>query len=213
MESSLADPMHLFKATLTAALLLAALSCGGGKIPPTRYYVLDLPPAPAPKSATSDKSLAVRSVGAADPYNQDRIVYRPSRQEVGFYEYHRWAADPRESIQAALIDKLAATGLFKAVASYDGRLQPDYLLQTRIERLEEVDFESGVQVYVEVGADLIDASDGAVIWSGDGKGSGTVTSPDVAQVVSQMSAATAASLDAIVQELTAAVQELTAARR
>ena len=28
---------------------------------------------------------------------QDRIVYRPSPVEVGFYEYHRWAERPNDT--------------------------------------------------------------------------------------------------------------------
>ncbi len=194
--------MHPYKAILPAAFFLAALACGGGKIPSTHYYKLDLPAAPAPRPSTAQESLAVRAVTAADPFTQDRIVYRPSRQEVGFYEYHRWAADPRESVQSALLGKLKASGLFKNVAGYDGRLKADYILQTRIERLEEVDFESGVKVYVELAAELVDADTGRVAWTGGGQGSGTVTSPDVKEVVAEMSKATAASLDQIVEGLT-----------
>lgn len=206
--------MHLFKAIphqviLAAALGLTTLCCGGGKIPATRYYALDLPAAPMPAAAntTPEKSLAVRGVTAADPYTQDRIVYRPSRQEVGFYEYHRWAADPRESVHNALLEKLKASGLFKVVGGYDGRMKADYVLQTRIERLEEVDFESGVKVYVELAAELLDASDNSAIWAGEGTGSGVVTSPEVSQVVAEMSKATADSLDEIVEGLRQALRE------
>ncbi len=206
MESSLPDPMHLYKAIphkaiLAGALLLAGLSCGGGKIPPTRYYALDLPPAPTPRSSSAQESLAVRPVTAASPFTQDRIVYRPSRHEVGFYEYHRWAADPRQSIHAALMDQLRASGLFRTVATHDGRQKTDYLLHARIERLEEVDFESGVKVYVELAAELVDASNNRVAWTGVGKGSGAVTSSDMAQVVAELSKATQASLEELVSSL------------
>ena len=201
MESSLPDPMHLFKAISTVALLTWALSCGGGKIPPTRYYTLDLPPAPSPQASTAQESVAVRPVTAADPFAQDRIVYRPSRHEVGFYEYHRWAADPRESVQSALIEELEASGLFQTVSAYDGRMRPDYLLQARIERLEEVDFESGVKVYVEIAAELVDASTNRVVWTGTGEASGTVGSPEVGAVVAEMSRAVTESLDQIVEDL------------
>lgn len=193
--------MHPYKAILPVAFLLAAIACGGGKIPSTHYYALDLPAAPAPKPSTAQESLAIRAVTAADPFTQDRIVYRPSREEVGFYEYHRWAADPRESVQSALLAKLKASGLFKTVAGYDGRLKADYILQTRIERLEEVDFESGVKVYVELAAELVDAGTGRVVWTGRGQGSGSVTSPDVKDVVAQMSQAMTTSLDQIVEGL------------
>jgi ABC-type uncharacterized transport system auxiliary subunit len=206
MKCSLLDPMHLYKAIphkafLAVALTLAALSCGGGKIPQTRYYTLDLPPAPSPQGSTAQESVAVRPLTAASQFTQDRIVYRPSRHEVGFYEYHRWAADPRQSIHAALMDKLRSSGLFATVSAHDGRQKTDYLLQARIERLEEVDFESGVKVYVEIAAELVDASSNRVVWTGVGRGSGGVTASDVAQVVAEMSKATEASLEAIIASL------------
>ena len=201
MECSLTDPMHLYKAIVAAALVVAALSCGGGKIPATHYYALDLPPAPAPSPSTTRETLAVAGMTAADPLAQDRIVYRPTRHEVGFYEYHRWAADPRESIRTALIDQLRATGLFQTVAPFDGRTKADLLLRSRIERLEEVDFENGVKVYSTISAELLEASTSRVVWTGRGEASETVSSPEVRQVVAKLSEATAASVKQLVAGL------------
>lgn len=198
---SLPDPMHLFKAIVSAALLLMALSCGGGKIPPTHYYALDLPPAPKPQVSASGKTLVVASVTAADPLTQDRIVYRPTRQEVGFYEYHRWASDPREAIRAALIDQLRAGGLFQTVAPFDGRTKGDFLLRSRIDRLEEVDFEDGVKVYAAISAQLLDVSTDRVVWTGRGEASEPVNSADVRQVVAAMSKATDAGLKQLAASL------------
>ena len=52
--------MRRFKAFfVTTLLVLGIVACGGGKIPPTRYYALELPAAPAPQSAGPAYSAAV----------------------------------------------------------------------------------------------------------------------------------------------------------
>jgi cholesterol transport system auxiliary component len=203
MVLSLPDAMPLYKVLSPAALGLILLSsCGGGKIPSTHYYALDLPPAPqsAPDSALKH-TLAVLPVRASEMLTQDRIVYRPTREEVGYYEYHRWAEDPRTSIQNALISRMRQTGAFAAVALFDGRTKTDYLLRTRIERLEEVDFEQGVKVYATISAELVEAETARVIWSGTGTGDGTVSQSDVRQVVTQLSAAASQALNEIAEQV------------
>ena len=201
--------MPFLKLLPPAALgLLLLTSCGGGKIPPTRYYALDLPAAPqaAPADALRH-TVAVLPVGATEMLEQDRIVYRPTREEVGYYEYHRWAEDPRTSIQNALIARLRQTGAFATVAPYDGRTKADYQLRSRIDRLEEVDFEQGVKVYVTLSAELVDGQTARVVWTGSGSGEGSVTQSDVRQVVSQMSAASKQALDSLAQQINTFVRE------
>jgi len=43
---------------------------------------------------------------------EGRIVYRENPEESGFYEYHRWAAEPAETITAAMIDALRSLRFF-----------------------------------------------------------------------------------------------------
>ena len=195
--------MPLFKLSLSSALALLLLSsCGGGKIPTTHYYALDLPAAPqqTPPDALR-QTLAVMPTGATEMLEQDRIVYRPTREEVGYYEYHRWAEDPRTSIQSALIARLRQTGAFATVAPFDGRTKADFLLRSRIDRLEEVDFEQGVKVYVTVSAELVDGQTARVVWTGAGTAEGAVTQSDVREVVTQLSAAAKQSLDRLAEQI------------
>ena len=196
--------MTPFKAIRLAPLALLLLTaCGGGKIPPTRYYSLDLPAAPQPSANVSGRqSVAVARFDASEMLTQDRIVYRPTREEVGFYEYHRWAEDPRTSIRRSLMAQLQSSGAFSAVAPYDGRTKTDFLLRGRVEQLEEVDFEGGVKVYARVAAELIDLSNNRVVWQGSGSSSGAVGESDMRAVVGQMSSAVKTSLDQIVTALT-----------
>ncbi|MEZ5366435.1 MAG: ABC-type transport auxiliary lipoprotein family protein [Bryobacterales bacterium] len=191
--------MPLIKVLPPAALgLLLLVSCGGGKTPATRYYALDLPAAPVKPAADALRNtLAVMPVRATEMLAQDRIVYRPTREEVGYYEYHRWAEDPRTSIQNALLNRLRETGAFVTVGLYDGRTKADYQLRTRIDRLEEVDFEQGVKVYTKISAELVDGQTARVVWTGEGTGEGVVSQSDVGVVVQQMSAASKQAIDQI----------------
>lgn len=193
--------MGHFKTIFPALVALLLLSCGGGKIPATHYYALDLPAAPAPAAQPLPHSLVVMPLKASSMLAQDRIVYRPSREEVGYYEYHRWAEDPRDSVMDALVQKVRASGAFTSVVRFDGRTRSDYILRSRIERLEEVDFEGGVKVYSAVSAELVDASTTRVVWEDSVTSSAEVGASNIAEIVRQLSDATSRSLDGLARSL------------
>lgn len=198
--------MGQFKTIFLAVIAMAMLSCGGGKIPPTHYYALDLPPAPAPAAPALPHTVVIMPLKTSSMLTQDRIVYRPSREEVGYYEYHRWAEDPRESVMDALIQKVRASGAFRSVARFDGRTQSDYVLRARIERLEEVDFEGGVKVYSAVSAELLEASTMRVVWEDSATSDATVAVSNVSEVVRQLSSATNRSLNDLTDSLAASLR-------
>lgn len=198
--------MGQFKTIFLTVIAIAMLSCGGGKIPPTHYYALDLPPAPAPAAQALPHTVVIMPLKTSSMLTQDRIVYRPSREEVGYYEYHRWAEDPRESVMDALIQKVRASGAFRSVAQFDGRTRSDYVLRARIERLEEVDFEGGVKVYSAVSAELLEASTMRVVWEDSATSDATVAVSNVPEVVRQLSSATNRSLNELTDSLAASVR-------
>ena len=74
----------------------------------THYYKLDLPPAPASSRAEGAATAIVAPFRGSKMLTQDKIIYRPSRQEVGFYEYHRWAEDPANDTRPSFARSLAA---------------------------------------------------------------------------------------------------------
>ncbi len=173
---------------LGAGALLALSGCGGGKIPTTRYYTLDLAaPAPAPQRLPFfGVVMPFRAAGIVD---RNRIVYRESREEVGFYEYHKWAQNPRTEIADALIKQLLARGSFSSLTLFDGRTKSDYILRGSIERLEEIDYDPPVSAAVEISLELIDGKSAEVVWSAAAAKTGPVTSGDVRSVVSGLSQA------------------------
>lgn len=178
-----------------AIVVLSALSCGG-EIPPTRYYKLNIPPAPLAAQGAGSKTAILMPFRGSKILTQDKIVYRPNREEVGFYEYHRWAEDPRTTIAQSLLDHLRSKKTFHRIVLFDGRTTADYIIRGRIERLEEVDSPEGstVSVALRVSADLLSVANREPLWSGAHEETVGVQVRDVRTVVSKMSAAAAASV-------------------
>ena len=170
-----------------AVMALIALAGCGGAVKYPNYYALHIPPPPDPPAQEGVRaSLAVREFRSPAYLHQGAIVYKTSPEQVGFYNYHRWAADPREVVTNAVTDRLRASGNFTQVKLYDGRPDVDYVLSGRIERLEEVDYEGGVKVEVAISAQMTNLTTGAAVWTNTVDEIGTVGQRDVPAVVSEM---------------------------
>ena len=169
----------------------------GGKILYPQYYALDIPPAPSPAAADArlPATLAVRRFEALPYLRQGRIVYRPGPAEIGFYDYHRWAADPAATVTAAMIDSLRSSRLFSFVKPYDGQSQQDYLMSGRLERLEEIDSGGSVRVEAKLSAELVDLRTGETVWTGDADETLEVETRNVNSVVVEMSHAVQKSIE------------------
>ena len=156
---------NLTTALVVMMIPLAALSgCGGMRYP--AYYTLNLPAPPDPPAAERVRnSIAVREFQSPGYLRQGPIVYRATPEEVGFYEYHRWAADPRMLVTSAVVEHLRANGQFSKVSMYDGHPNNDYVFSGRLEKLEEVDYQAGVNVEVAISAQITRVSTGATVWS------------------------------------------------
>lgn len=175
----------LFVLTIASAVSLAGCL---GKVKYPTYYALELPPpAVAPTSNAATVSVAVREFRSAEYLRRGSIVYRPSAQEVAFYDYHRWATEPPKTITESLVDHLRASGNFARVKNYDGRSDVDYVLGGRLDRLDEVDYQGGVKVEVTLSAQLTDTRTGKTIWEDTASESSIVDKREVSSVVAAMS--------------------------
>ena len=183
------------------ALTLFVASCGGGRRP--HYYALEIPPAPdrALSNPRFPGTVAVCRFETPSYLRQGRIVYRETPEEVGFYEYHRWAAEPAETVTTAMIDALGSSRLFSFVKRYDGHNQQDYLLNGRLERLEEIDYGGPVRVEVEISAELVNLRTGATEWTGDASATLHIENRNVDSVVRAMNRAVQNSVDQLVVNL------------
>ena len=168
------------------AALITLSGCGGAVKYP-KYYTFHLPPPSDPPAKEGVRaSLAVREFRSPTYLHQGAIVYKTSPEQVGFYNYHRWAVDPREVVTNAVTDRLRASGNFTQVKLYDGRSDVEYVLGGRIDKLEEVDYEGGVKVEVAITAQMTDLTTGEAVWTSTADEVGTVSNRDVPAVVSEM---------------------------
>lgn len=177
---------HLKVLALMLATIATLTGCAG-KIRYPSYYTLNIPPASDPPPEGSVRSsIAVREFQSPGYLRQGPIVYRRTPEEIGFYEYHRWAADPRAQVTNAVVDHLTAGGQFAAVSKYDGRSNADYVFSGRLEKLEEVDYGGGVKVEVAISAQISRVASGATVWSNTVSEAVAVPQRNVPGVVSQM---------------------------
>ena len=191
------------RAFLIMAIFISVFLAGCmGKMKYPTYYTLSLPPAvdPPPKGGTL-ASIAVREFQSPAYLREGPIVYLASPEEIGFYEYHRWAVDPRQAITHAIVERLRASGNFTLVKPYDGRNDVDYILTGRLERLDEVDYESGVRVEVALSAQVIDLHSGKTVWTNSAAEKARVDERKVSAVVSQMSNLTDRSIEELLKSL------------
>src|SRR5580700_1570673 len=111
------------------AALIGFVTLGGcAKVRYPDYYVLNLPnPVSASRgSGPIPATVAVREFRAPQYLTEGSIAYRPEAEQIAFYDYHRWAEDPRRSVTTAMMRELKP--VFESVELYDGRSGAEFML-------------------------------------------------------------------------------------
>jgi ABC-type uncharacterized transport system auxiliary subunit len=123
-------------------------SCGAAR--PSKYYQLTVPGDAAAGAQTADsppagqandpvpRTLLVGNLVASHLYREDRIVYGGAGEQMGTYEYQRWAEPPTEMVQEVLLRALRSSGRFRAVYAHRSNINGDFLLRGRIYDFKEV---------------------------------------------------------------------------
>jgi ABC-type uncharacterized transport system auxiliary subunit len=180
---------------------LALAGCGSVRYPTT--YVLNFP-SPVAQVAPSEVALgpvAIREFQCPEYLCEGRIVYRPSPEEVGFYEYHRWAMNPRQSIKQYVLEGLRAQSLFTSVTAHERGSDAAYVLSGNIERLEEVDQGRDVRVVCTISAQLLDTRSKFIVWSHAASETVRVEKRDIHGVVSSLSSAARTAADRLLKSM------------
>ena len=179
------------KLMLAVGLTTALTSLAGcvGKIRYPSYYVLNVP-APGPATDRSKPILgaaAVREFSAPEFLREGPIAYRKSPEQLDFYNYHRWAVDPRRAVTAAMVGEMQTRGLFQSVDMFDGHGSPECLVTGTLDHLEEVDHGSDVSIEVRVSARLINVRTGEVLWQDTATETARLDERSVPGIVAEMS--------------------------
>lgn len=156
------------KSTVTSVVLAMAVSMihGCGATRPSKYY--QLAPFVNPTSATSaypfPVTLILGRIRASHLYREDRIVYSGRGEEMGTYEYQRWAEPPTEMIEETLLRALRASGHYQGVASFGSESRGDFLLRGQLLDFKEVSGEPLV-ARMTLELELHDSKSGTTVWT------------------------------------------------
>jgi ABC-type uncharacterized transport system auxiliary subunit len=188
---------------VAAAILIICLTSACGKVRYPAYYILNFPQATAQSKASKQLpgAVLVREFQCPEYLCQGPILFRPSPEEVGHYEYHRWAVSPRIAITQFMVETLQEQSIFDYVSPYESGIAAAYSLKGRIERLEEVDSALDVKVECAISAELIDNKTGSIIWSDRASETLPVPQRNVKGVVNALTQASHTTVGNLVQSM------------
>jgi ABC-type uncharacterized transport system auxiliary subunit len=154
------------KRLATWTVILACLTAGCVKTRPLRYYTLSIPPGAAqPPAQPLPITIVVGRMNAPHLLRDDRVVYAMSDVELGVDEYHRWSEPPTGMIERLLVERLRASGQYKAVQHLSSTTRGDYILRGYLGALNEVDDPAGIKARFTLQLELFDVKAGNVVWS------------------------------------------------
>lgn len=156
------------KAAASVIAILAVFLCACGAARPSKYYQLTIP-GDAPAGQVADPppapvTLLIGNLSASDLYREDRIVYSAAGEQMGTYEYERWAQPPTEMIQEVLLRELRSSGRYRAVFTHKSDTNGDFLLRGRLYDFKEVS-EKGMLARLTVEFEMRDLKNGATVWT------------------------------------------------
>jgi len=94
----------------------------------------------------------------------NRIVYRTGANEVGTYEYHRWAEPPALMVEVNLLHLLRESGKYQSVAELGSSARGDFVVRGRLRDFEEVDTQT-IAGRVSMEIELYEQKTGQTVWS------------------------------------------------
>lgn len=179
-----------------AALCLLVMACSLAPDPaPTPRYFAPAAPDPLPAAAPEAAPLVLRKVTAARHLGE-RIAWRSSDVEYGYYELLRWTAMPSDYLEGSLERVLFQGGRFER-ASRSG--VP--VLSVRLERFEELrGSERGVSLAFTA---VLEGAAGGVVLDRRFEGTGPLSGDDPAGIARALGTLTATLLQELVEAMEA----------
>ena len=175
------------KAALFSCALIAVFLGGCGAARPSKYYQLTVP-ADAPNGSATDPvplTLLVGNLQASHLYREDRIVYSTGGEQMGTYEYQRWAEPPTEMMEEVLLRELRASGRYRAVYAHRSNINGDFLLRGRLYDFKEV-AGNPIVARVIVEFEMRDLKNGTTVWTHYYQRDEPVSGKDVPAVVAAL---------------------------
>lgn len=151
---------------IAAAALAIGWSSGCGATRPSRYYQLTVPPdaAAVERPDSLPVTLLLGALMTSHLYREDRIVFGNGPEQLGTYEYQRWAEPPTEMIEEVLLRELRRSGHYRAVHVRRSNVRGDFAIRGRLYDFKEVTGNpTSARVTLEL--EMRDLKSGATVWS------------------------------------------------
>lgn len=182
---TLSGPRNKTAAAFLAIIALLAAGCGAAR--PSKYYEL-APPNDLGSAKATDPlpiTLLIGRLKASHLYREDRIVYSTKSEQMGTYQYQRWAEPPTEMIEQLLLRELRASGHYAGIYSLSSERKGDYLLHGSLFDFKEV---SGGSVLARVSLDLElrDMKTGNTVWAHNYTHDEPASTKDISAVVAAL---------------------------
>src|SRR3984893_15139436 len=147
-------------------LLCAVLVAGCGAARPASYYQLTAPSnnAADPPSDAFPVTIIMGTLTSSHLYREDHIVYSCSGENMGIYEYQRWAEPPTEMIQDVIFRSLRSSGRYRSVHSLRSSVRGDYLLHGHLYDFKEI-AGSSMAARFSLELELRDTKTGDTVWT------------------------------------------------
>ena len=130
---------------MALALLLSA--CLDLKQPSNKidYYSLEYDPPRMHGNQPVADVIKVEPFSVAPIYNTHKIIYRDRSYQRAAYTYHKWRANPGESVTYLLARDMQRSRLFKAVLTRGSKFPYAYVLEGNVDEFLESDTAAGCQ--------------------------------------------------------------------
>ena len=172
---------------LIAALAVVLLT-GCGATRPSKYYQLTIPAGDASMVAERNPypvTLLLGPLRASHLYHEDHIVYSSTGENMGTYEYQKWAEPPTEMMADVLLRDLRASGKYRSVDILRSNSHGDYILYGRLYDFKEISA-SPLMARLTVDLELRETKTGTTVWTHYYSHDEPVSGKDISAVVAAL---------------------------
>lgn len=161
--------------------------CFGATTAEQRYYSISLPNIEQPTQSHHNAQLLIREVEISPVYNRPQMVYRISAQELQFFHQNNWADRPSRMLGQLLAQAITHAGIFRNVVERLGDKPPDFVLDTSVQSIEELQGGGMWFAHMAMTFRLARFADNATIWQFTFDQRRPLTQQDLGLVVRAMS--------------------------
>jgi ABC-type uncharacterized transport system auxiliary subunit len=109
------------------------------------YYSLEYDPPRMSGFQPVAEVIKVEQFSVAPIYNTHKIIYRDTSYQRAAYTYHKWRANPAESVTYFLVRDMQQSQIFKAVLTRSSKFPYAYVLEGSVDEFLESDTANGCQ--------------------------------------------------------------------